>query len=341
MKRLICLSPNPADGTSWYRAVRPLSLLEKSLEGSWRFERLHFNKERQTNLGWSDISGADVLFLQRPCLPWNVDLILEAKIMGIKVWLDYDDDLFSVPYSNPAYRTYGDPETKHNIQKCAAEADVISVSTQGLKKVFDQFSRNVKVIPNASDFSIQGRAKIVATEKKVEKIIFWRGTKSHDEDLLQYASAIQRVAETHEDWRFVFLGEPWFGLSHFIPQKQMMVLPAITLPKYFGFLENLKPEISIVPLKNSVFNHSKSCIAWQEATFAGAACVVPDWEEWAQPGAMTYEDSESFFERVHFLITQPIKRAELAEQSLSTIRDRFDLAQVNDLRRSLLEELIN
>jgi len=341
MKRLICLSPNPADGTSWYRAVRPLSLLEKEMESKWRFERLHFSKDRQTNLGWSDISGADILFLQRPCLPWNIDLILEAKIMGIKVWLDFDDDLFSVPVSNPAYRNYGSAEVKHTIQKCAAEADVISVSTAGLQRVFLQYNQNVKIIPNASDLTIQGQAKVVPTKTKIENIIFWRGTKSHDEDLLQYAPSLKRIAEKHQDWRFVFLGEPWFGLSHFIPQKQMMVLPPIMLPKYFGFLENLKPEISIVPLHNNVFNHSKSCIAWQESTFAGAATVVPNWEEWTNPGAHMYEDQESFFDAIDRLIMNPVKRAQAAERSLETIKANFDLAQVNVLRRNLILELVS
>ena len=52
--------------------------------------------------------------------------------------------------------------------------------------------------------------------------------------------------------------------------------------------------LAVVPLKDNLFNHAKSNLAWIEATCAGAMTLAPDWPEWRRPGVSNYESPLNF-----------------------------------------------
>jgi O-antigen biosynthesis protein len=323
------------DGTSFYRGAWPLSRMAKMFPDiSVYFQKIG----KGETAGWAELSMFDVLFIQRPYTDWNLELLQVAKDSGLKTWVDYDDDLFNVEVHNPAFKTYSHGKVKDTISKIIKAADLVTFSTEQLKKIMGIGHTNSHVIRNATDFDLLKSLK-VENASRLDNVIFWRGSKTHDNDLFKYAAPMGRIAKENPTWRFMFLGNPWFGLLNFIPAKQSVVLPAVELPKYFGFLQTLRPSISIVPLDDSVFNRSKSNIAWQEATIAESPALVPDWDEWKCSGAITYRDEDSFYEELRALIRFEKVRQDRVKQSRATIEKDFNLRDRIMERVNLLREL--
>lgn len=338
MKKLGILCPKPQDGTSWYRGFHPLSRLEKQMP-DWKFH--YFDVEQIDDWFWSTGIGCDVLFLQRPSNESLIEFVTDAKIIGTKIWLDFDDDLLTVPSSNPSHKFYSSPQKKKAIKKLCEMAHVVTVSTQGLADSMPETAKRVEIVPNCSDLRIQGHTEKLKTVQKIDKLIFWRGSATHDEDLFEYCEAMAEIAKLHKDWKFFFLGAPWWGVNRFIPENQLLTFPPVHLPRYFSFIEAMSPEICIVPLARNVFNTRKSNIAWQEASLAGSACVVPNWTEWQHEGAMLYENPKEFVQCVSALIKDPSFRARCVQMSREKIRQIFDLETVGVARRrEILESLV-
>lgn len=335
MVKIIATGPDLNDATSFYRAAWPLSRMAKA-DPNFSVE---FKKAGgDVALGWSDISTFDVLFIQRAFKNWNLELMEKARECGLKLWIDYDDDLFSIEPHNPAFKTYADPRVKDAIVKIVNKADLVTFSTEALKSAMRFENKNCHVIRNSTDFRLLGLTdvdKIVP----LDKTIFWRGSRTHENDLFQYAEWMGKIAKEFTDWKFVFLGDAWWGLSKYIPKKQMVFIPPVFLPKFFGFMQAIRPTICIVPLSDSVFNRSKSNIAWQEATIANSPCLVPRWPEWDVAGAVTYSNETEFYTELRSLILDEERRAKFAAESCVTIKRDFNLKDRTQERIGLVKKL--
>ena len=128
-------APNPTDATSFYRAVGPLQDLKR---------KMGFILQIGSDVNWATLKGTDAVFMQRPFTKNHVQILEMAQANGKKVWVDYDDDLFSVPRSNRTFRLYGDAKNQNNIAQIVAKADVITVSTPQLQRVLGEVIGRVK-----------------------------------------------------------------------------------------------------------------------------------------------------------------------------------------------------
>lgn len=323
MKTLLVHAPGNFDGTSFYRALGPFAGL-RSLPG-WRLERM------PTTVYWTDIAWSDALFLQRPVAKSDVDLALMAKDLGKKVWLDYDDDLFAVPRSNPYYR---DAQRSYaRIKQLLALADVVTVSTPALGKALAAHTRSAPVVvPNAWDDSF---LRAFAPDRELNKIVFWRGSNTHNEDLESHLPEIAEIARRHPDWKWHFVGDPYWRVTEILQPGTFAIDGARDVVEYLKSLETFRPGIAIVPLKDNAFNRSKSNVAWLESTYMGTAVVAPDWPEWQRPGISTYKPGElaDAFDRAAHDYAQNVR------SSRQYVETNLLLSHVNRLRAEILEAL--
>ena len=332
-KCLQVISKVTSDACSWYRVHGPLSDVERQLRDEWEY---HIQKEDKA-CDWQDQAYFEALFIFRPSGKNSLAQIDVAKIINKKVWLDFDDDLFNIPLANPCFEHYSDPKIREDIIKCIKAADIITVSTECLKKAYVNHNKNVHVVPNAfDDRLIRFRGPRFDKETKT---ILWRGSATHDEDMLEYLPAMIEISKKHKDWKFIFMGKPSFVVLNKMPYGSYVRPPAVPLPQFWRVLDQVRPSIGIVPLVQSPFNMSKSNIAWQEFSFAGAASVVPNMPEWQRPGASMYSDVDSFFNAVDWLINNKAERERAAQMSWEYIQKNESLSIVNTKRIELLRSL--
>ena len=348
MKTLLAFSPSWTDATSFYRGFGPLGHLKRNF---------NFLLERGDEVNWARLSQVDSVFLQRPFTSSHVQVVNMAKANGKKVWVDYDDDLYSVPYGNRAYKYYSNKPTQNNLTNIIATADYVTVSTAQLKRKFSQILKSLKdqklsdvnldtnkirVVPNAYN---QDFCKYRQEIKEQKKLSVWRGSDTHDKDLLLFTGALKAVLERHPKQVMNFVGQPfWYTIEQLCSVKDInpssvVVTPPLDPAEYWLFLYKINPKLVFVPLWDCPFNQAKSNIAWIEGVHAGAACLAPDWEEWRKPGVITYTDTKDFAHKLDDVMAGEVDTMKLYEDGWEYIQENLTLQKVNKLRKQILEEM--
>lgn len=332
MIRVNYASPSIVDSCSFYRGFGPLSELTKANEG---FSLYHVNE-----LNWATLNQIDVLSLPRVYEPQTYGA-LQMAINNFKpVWIDYDDNLFCVPRTNPHFSQFANRES---ILAHAAElASAITVTTETLYKTYKTYNKNTFIIPNAYNDQMFGELPHHKGPKR--KLLVWRGSNTHDEDLIPVADDLVAVVKSPEfaDWKILFIGYNPPYISHRMPADRVLYRDPMDIIDYFRYLTQLNAAIMVVPLADTEFNRCKSNIAWIEGTVMGAAVYASDLPEFKRPGiqpvprgtlartlleAITKANKDGDFLQSHY------------ETSREYIRANLYLSKVNQLRVDLLKLL--
>lgn len=260
--------PDRRDSTSVYRGVGPLSALRRD----YGHQTVHLR-----SIEWSTLREIDVLFMQRPCLPEHLQAIRAAHASNVPVWVDFDDDLASIPEWNPTTMLYNAKKYGANTLEAAAMADLLTVSTRRLLEVYKPLDGVAVVVPNAID--TQWLPPNPRPRDPAKKIVLWRGSGTHRWDLNLLWPAVQEIESRRDDVRFVFMSDnpPWF-VEYMRTDAEF--IPWMDYPSYMRALNEVAPDVVVVPLYDCPLNRAKSNIAALEALWAGAHVVAPDWEEW-------------------------------------------------------------
>jgi hypothetical protein len=291
-------------------------------------------------ISWVQIGRYDGVFLHRPCREDDLTIIKIARDKNVPVWCEFDDDLFSVPIYNPHHAQYENPAMQNIIASCAALADMISVTTQPLCDLFKRVNDNVVIIPNAYRSDIYWYRKLETPPRN--DLIAWRGSPTHDADLMSVANAWLKMPAKVS----FYGGVPWMLTAKMQENKPGSFQsvgngdPFI----YMRELYNAAPRVMVVPLVDCFFNRCKSNIAYQEALHAGAICVAPNMPEWVRPGVVGYEagNADSFLAAVNgaFNLSDD-KHKEIVSSGYKEMREQYDAAVVNEVRKKALLDFVN
>lgn len=282
--RMLCIIPDVVDATSFYRAVGPLSRIRQLTNGDVSF----INK---SSITYADLLDCDLVFIQRPFVKGHAEIAEMTKIMNKPLWIDYDDDLLAVPTDNPTHSLYATEETANNVTKSLSLADCVTVSTDHLKKMYSQGSKNIRVINNALDFELLDK-KIAYKGSK--NIVMWRGSATHHRDVMSVTQNMVNIYNKWENFQFQFVGDRLWFLTDNIMSERTKIYPAMDPILYFNHIFHQAPKVLVVPLANNVFNHSKSNIAYLEGIYAGACVIAPDMPEFRQIGCANYKTADEF-----------------------------------------------
>ena len=125
--------------------------------------------------------------------------VKEFQRRGVKVVYDLDDDLFTVNPDNPS-RAEVKTRTKQAKELLRA-ADVVTTTTNILKKKFQKYNKNVIVCPNSLDFSRFNKRKEDGGDLRVG----YTGAASHWGDLSLVLDVLAKLQKKH-DFKFVLQG---------------------------------------------------------------------------------------------------------------------------------------
>lgn len=301
--KILIYCPQPNDATSFYRAYGVFAFLPG-------VQLVPFHGEQNT---WADLIDIDLAFFQRPYLPQIVQTMEYLKRMKKPIWIDFDDDFMNVP---AILNTRWKPslESREAIKRMCQLADMVTVSTEHLKKIYGQ----AEVIPNAINDYLLDMTPRIGTKKR----ILWRGSASHQADSYAYKEPIEYIIKKYPEWQFV-----WYGMKPIWTDEGIHIY-GTDLFYYFDKLLEVSAKIAIVPLIDSDFNHSKSNISELEMAWSGSRVLVPDWEEWISGDR--YSDLYTFKIQLETMINEyepmPVRLPLLSE--------------VNKLRNNLINKLI-
>lgn len=312
MIKIGVLTSDPAGAVSFYRVTGPLNALAK--------EHDNIMVVPLDKVCWSTFSTLDALFMHRCVTKTDIDVMNMAKIGGIPIWVDYDDNFMVIPKDNPAYDQYSKIEDlEENMREVLKLADVVTCTTAAMRDaLFRIYERDITILPNAFN------EKFVKREVRPRnKVILWRGSRTHLNDLVVGIDMVRKIYSDYPDHEWVFVGQdPWM-YGHVLPQDKVFHVEGMETYKYHQFIQGLAPEFMFVPLADNEFNRAKSNIAWMEGTWAGAKVYASDLPEFHVPGCGLPE-----------LGIEPD-----AEASWSYIQQNLLLSKVNEKRLEIIHRL--
>ena len=243
----------------------------------------------------------------------------EAKRVGCKILLDYDDDLTSLPTGHPEFWRLGQ---KHQYIKRAHElADAVWVSTEALAK--KSTNKNTTVIPNA----IQPERLPVAPADFSKKTVVWAGSPAHADDATALKDEYMKIIGAAD--RFIWINYMPTWASSMKSRSDVQLSPWVHTEQYFQWLRAQEVVAIWKPLITSDFNKCKSNIAYITATLCGAVCVTN------QAGSEQWEFA------LRYLPKSQAEFSKAWELARADVAAHYDLHRWNDVRHRELLKLAN
>jgi glycosyltransferase involved in cell wall biosynthesis len=256
-------------------------------------DKFHKNKDVEEAVDvWSNIlSTYDLVWMKH-----TDNEVALAGMFGLRdkfkckiVW-DFDDDLFNVRPTQPAYKEYH-PQSKNRalVSAAIAHCDAITVSTVPLKKSLSKLlkdvygmEKDIYICPNFVNTKEWNKVKYHPNKQAV---IGYYGSTTHNDDLDIVMPAIFKILQKHPLVKFQIMGA--MGAKDSV--KMFAKTPDIELLRrceliagtsgWAGFpntLLNKNWDIAIAPLVDDIFNQCKSNIKWMETAMKGIPCVCSD-----------------------------------------------------------------
>ena len=277
--------------------------------------------------------------------------IEDFKKRDVRVIYDTDDDYLTVNPGNPFHED--SKRVSEQYVSLLKAADVVTVTTDVLKKRVKKFNKNVVVVPNALNFArFQER---IGNNDRLK--IGYSGASSHWEDL---GIVLDVITDLKKKYDFDFIvqgmcGGPLIGeiynykyidKENLEPAKRSYYRSALQMydklkkikfvhipfypPELFPeVLRNLNFDIAIAPLKSNPFNEAKSCIKFYEAVSVGSACLASNVLPYK--GVVNYTAKNTYkdwYKKLEKLIKNKKFREKLAEKQWDIVRKRADLTKV-------------
>lgn len=213
-------------------------------------------------------------------------MVARAVAAGQNVVIDIDDDVWSIPRTNKAYvEVHPDERPEANrdhIEQMMRAATGVTVSTQALAKRVVRFSENVCIVRNAID---SGMFHVEHATLSMPGVVYgWLGDlryRAHDLQVLRAAGIGQWLDETGSI--FYHGGDASAMKDPPTPAPQVLGLSGAAFARYvsapicdldaYPQLWRI-PDVSLVPLEDCRFNHSKSWLKGLESCAAGLPFIV-------------------------------------------------------------------
>lgn len=332
--RVAYIAPDASDPLAFYRGSGPLAHLCKTQE-NFQYEYI------DSNITWASLLKFDLVFLQRPFQPDHLKVCEIATKWNIPIVADFDDWLYDLPPSNPAYAAFN--AQKKTLVQIVNALNGIIVANEHLKTMIktlllDQEKR-IDVIPNAYNLGLVKKYRHPKNVKERKMIFAWRGGTSHGEDILSVKEDYLKLFKEFPAWQFVFIAQnPWILEAKDFPNVQTS--DGLKVAEYFRAIHDTAPAIVAHPLSDNDFNRCKSMCSWLEATHARSAFIGPDFEEFKRPGVLNYGKNRSFFDAAHELLSNPEKILEYYKTSEEYIMENLTLDKINPLRMKAFEAVL-
>jgi O-antigen biosynthesis protein len=229
-----------------------------------------------------------------------VERIKWMQNLGLKVVIDYDDDLLHIPAHNPAYE---DTNPDAVIQAIRA-ADAITVSTSALASVYKSYAKKIGIIPNYID--VKNWPNLCPPADKIT--IGLVGSASHHDDWRMIEQPMRRIMETY-DVNFLVAGY----LPEYLKDIITEFVPWTDVFTYQATVNRI--DIGLCPLTDDGFNRRKTFIKALEYGMAGAAVVASPtlYRDIVQGRGLIVRDEQGWYDAIEALIVSPALRKQHAK----------------------------
>lgn len=237
-------------------------------------------------------SNWDAIRMQRQSTPPQAEYfkgirkIIDTFKLKTRLIYEIDDIVIDrfLPEYNIARPAFAIPEVQNSIRDTMAISDEITVVSEYMKMLYEDFSQNsrITVVPNYAPkmwfdgfYDIDKRMKNYDSNKSRPRVMIGGGgthfnPKDGKKDARSdYAHMISAIIGARKDFNFVWMGGCPPQFLSFIRSGEMEQIPWTSLFSFPAALDAANCQASIASLENNHFNRAKSSIKWQEACYQG------------------------------------------------------------------------
>ena len=320
-----------------------------------------------TAIDWDKLKEADIAIFSRTYNNPHFALMWRCRAYGIKIVYELDDDIWNIPRTNIASTAYeaNNGRLKKRIEETIEEADLVTTTTEPLKKILSQFHDNVQVIPNALNLD-----RWQEREGSDELVIGWSGGQNHIEDLGLIVDVIKDLQEKY-DFRFVIQGicsKPLeadgyeasvmksIGTDHeafeLVNNMKLDLYKKLLSLKNFYHIPFYPPDmhskvvgkadidIGLIPIIGYKFDESKSILKLLEYTAAGTTAIASD--ELPYKGIAPYTTSnreKDWYKAIEAMIKDKSLREKTLKKQKELLFPKYDIKTVGDQWEKAFKQL--
>lgn len=277
----ILVLPADANGCGFYRMIEPARAVRELTGDSVEVE-VAFQMDVTYHNGVvvdADIHGADVVILQRPMRVESLPYLRAAQRRGAAVIVEVDDNYHAVSPQHKGYGVLVRERGRELIAECAAEADLVTVSTPALLGVYARHGRGV-VIPNALPRRIAELPPAYERTVGDPVVIGWTGSVgTHPHDLDMVGSGLRSALEATRPRSRLVTWSRWGVAEHGGVEPDHVLDFQASVEEFLSVLGGL--DVGIAPLRLDRFNESKSWLKPLEYAGRGVLPVracTPEYE---------------------------------------------------------------
>ena len=241
-------------GSAYYRQVIPMEAMQRA---GYNVTLLVDSALPENVLMPGDV--VQISRVSRQAAP-VIERIQHLQAKGVRVVIDYDDDLLNLPEHNQASKRV-EPDAVIEVIRAA---DAITVTNDALAAVYRKHAKRVYVIPNYVDVG----AWPLPPSRREWLIIGLVGSASHSEDWKIIAEPMRRIRQEFPAVQFLVAGY----MPEYLEDLASEFIPWSSIERY-QLAVNLI-DIGLCPLLDDAFNKRKSPIKAYEYALAGAAVVA-------------------------------------------------------------------
>jgi len=338
------------DGCSGYRVKNPLNQISRAK----KTDQVFFVDKNDGESVFDLIMGANVIVMRQQHDEFMRFIKTHPELKGDKKLLvvDMDDDIFNISPFNTSYKWAGLEEVKYhgewlwkngkndfdtkrnkeiaqNYIDMLHNADLITVSTPYLKDRIKKIAENdnVEVLPNAINFIDWKPWPFIKTD---EIRIGWTGGISHYEDWYSIKDSLLKIFKKYPNLKLVIQGAAFAGLIKEIPHE---IYDWIDWEGHPYKAASLNIDIAIIPLTDTLFNHSKSSIKWYEFSALGIPSVVSNVLPYKEDvkhndTAICYNNSDEFEKGLIRLIEDVKLRKTIGDNARKWVEENRDIKNI-------------
>ena len=279
----------------------------------------------------------DAVIFQRE-FPQNLaayEHIMQAARQADKpVIYEIDDLLFALPEEHPEKQLGAYTDSLMPMLLAVAEADLVTVTTEPLRRALSQFNQNIAVLPNYLDDNLWTMKPPGSGRGKGEALILgYMGSNSHKPDLELISPVLVELLKRYPGQLQIRIWgtEPPQILRNY-PQVKWVPAPSNNYKEFVRYFQTQRADIVVAPLADNLFNRCKSALKFFEYSALGAAGVysrIAPYTEVITQGhdGLLASTREEWLQCLIQLIENDELRQTLAENAQTTIRSKWLLSQ--------------
>lgn len=290
---------------------------------------------------------AEVVVFHRPDDPKKLLMAKMLKSHGKKIVFDNDDTVkddggfkFN-EFMDRERLEKGMLKLNETFDAFIKEADLVTCSTEFLKKEYEKINKKVVVLPNCVDpflydeplrnkgdkvrIGIIGSVAITSDMDILRPIV----EKYHNDPRAELVLFSMPPAKNDKTMRELYFDEYAFWES-----VNVQWTPFVPMEEYYTTLNEMRLDMMIIPRKDNYFNRCKSNLKFLEASMFEIPCVAQSFPTKDSPYEINPKDAEhmllatdqnSWIEQMEKLITNKELRREMGEKAHQYVLENYDI----------------